>query len=131
MKEHAGEYITGQAPEILDMYPELGYYRDIVFNFKYLMAPYAEALPEIKQWMPIEAMLLWKYKETKEDSQKAKGVLGWFQVRGFGKKLNCVADHKSRQDPEEEERKRREKKGLLQSIKTLVFGAKPRVPPSG
>jgi hypothetical protein len=45
----AGLYLSGEAPEIMDFYPELLYYRDIVFLFKFMMTPEVEALPEVRQ----------------------------------------------------------------------------------
>jgi hypothetical protein len=56
-------YITGEQTEILYNYPELEYYRDIAFMFKYLMTPDASALPEFKPWMQKDARLTWTYKE--------------------------------------------------------------------
>lgn len=44
-------YLSGEQTELLYNYPELKYYRDIIFLFKYLMNPKADALPEIKPWM--------------------------------------------------------------------------------
>lgn len=72
-------YITGEQPEILYLFPELRYYRDVVFMFKYLMAPTAEVLPEIKPWMQRDAILLWTYKESEG-----------YVVSAFNKQLKCV-----------------------------------------
>ena len=52
-------YISGEQPEILDDYPELEYYRDIVFTFKFMMTPTSDALPEIRCWLPRDARLTW------------------------------------------------------------------------
>ncbi len=54
-------YISGEDPIILENYPELGFYRDVVFYFKYLMLAPHESLPEPKAYMPIDAKLVWKY----------------------------------------------------------------------
>lgn len=43
-------YFTGEQTEFVYNYPELRYYRDITFLFKYLVTPDAAALPEIKKW---------------------------------------------------------------------------------
>jgi hypothetical protein len=43
-------YISGQQREIVLNYPELMYYRDIVFMFKFMMTPTSTALPPIKLW---------------------------------------------------------------------------------
>ncbi len=61
--ENLPPYITGEATEILYNYPELEYYRDIVFLFKYLMNPDPNVLPEVKPWMQKDARLSWAYKE--------------------------------------------------------------------
>ena len=41
-------YLSGDNPELLDVYPELGYLRDIVYLLKAFMAPTSDALPEVK-----------------------------------------------------------------------------------
>ena len=68
------EYLTGQSREVLDDYPELAFFRDIVFILKVLMVPTSESLPEIKAWMPSDARLHWEYKKKKAD--KACGRFG-------------------------------------------------------
>lgn len=40
-------YLSGDNPELLDVYPELGYLRDIVYLLKAFMAPTSDALPEV------------------------------------------------------------------------------------
>lgn len=42
--------LAGQQTEILDDFPEFGFYRDIVFMFKFMMTPSCEALPDIQRW---------------------------------------------------------------------------------
>ena len=61
------EYLTGQSREVLDDYPELAFFRDIVFILKVLMVPTCESLPEIKAWMPSDARLHWEYKKKKAE----------------------------------------------------------------
>lgn len=39
------QYFTGERPELLLIYPEMGYVRDILFLFKTLMVPTSDALP--------------------------------------------------------------------------------------
>lgn len=41
-------YLSGDNPELLDVYPELGYLRDIVYLLKAFMAPTSDALPEVR-----------------------------------------------------------------------------------
>ncbi len=54
-------YVSGEDPIIIENYPEIAFYRDIVFYFKYLMLAPHENLPEPKAYMPIDAKLVWKY----------------------------------------------------------------------
>mmetsp|Transcript_14534 Transcript_14534/g.21938 ORF Transcript_14534/g.21938 Transcript_14534/m.21938 type:complete len:1946 (+) Transcript_14534:90-5927(+) len=52
-------YLTGERPELLDCYPELGLFRDIVFTFKALQAPTSDGLPPVRAWRPEDAALFW------------------------------------------------------------------------
>ena len=54
-------YLSGESRLVLENYPELGFFRDIVFIFKLLMVPSSEALPEIYSWLPLDAALTWRY----------------------------------------------------------------------
>ncbi|CAM9179352.1 unnamed protein product, partial [Ectocarpus fasciculatus] len=71
-------YITGEIPDILELYPEIGFFRDLLFMFKLTMVPTSDALPELKAWTPADARLHWSSKQ------------GSFTVQGFGKKLDCT-----------------------------------------
>jgi hypothetical protein len=109
----AGLYLSGEAPEIMDFYPELLYYRDIVFLFKFMMTPEVEALPEVRPWLQTHAKLGWSY--------RAESGL---TVKGFGgRTLKCIGAAKPREEGEES--------GWLASIKNLFTKATPRAPPSG
>ena len=55
----AAQYITGERKEIIADWPELGYFRDIVFLLKLMMAPTADSLPAVKAWAPADALLTW------------------------------------------------------------------------
>ena len=44
---------------LLDLYPELGTFRDIVFYLKAMMVPSGDALPEMRAWAPEDAKLQW------------------------------------------------------------------------
>ncbi len=76
-------YLSGEDPLILDFFPELGYFRDIVYLMKAMMVPTSSALPEVKRWTPQDARLRWKWKG--EDKEKC------FHVKGFGQTLECNA----------------------------------------
>ena len=73
-------YLSEEMSECADSFPLLSFYRDIVFSFKYLMAPSADAFPPPRAWLPNMAKLRWKY-------EKDKG----FIVKGFGRDLICLA----------------------------------------
>ena len=70
-------YFTGELSELIDHFPELKYYRDIVFCFKYMMSPTAKAFPPVRPWLQKSARLIWKYMGQKEG----------FSVRAFSQKL--------------------------------------------
>lgn len=46
-------YFSGDNPELLDVYPELGYLRDIVYLLKAFMAPTSDALPPVGYRGPV------------------------------------------------------------------------------
>lgn len=46
------EYLTGVKRAFLDYYPEIGYFRDLVFLFKLVMVPTSDQLPELNTWTP-------------------------------------------------------------------------------
>ena len=106
------QYFTGEEPWFLDNYPELGFFRDIVFMFKAMMAPSSDALPDLAPWLPIQARLAWQV----EDGKKGAKML---EVRGFNKKLECAAFESDSQA---------EGKGLGHFLGLVK---KPRVVPSG
>ncbi|KAH9262352.1 hypothetical protein BASA82_000599, partial [Batrachochytrium salamandrivorans] len=95
----AAKMWTGEAPEMLTDFPELGHFRDVVMVLKILMAPTADALPKCKAWMPSEAILEWKASKLEEQKKfplsSNAGVADWlskvkpstsqFQVFGFAK----------------------------------------------
>lgn len=108
-------YLSGENPLVLDNYPELGFFRDIVYLFKALLAPSSDALPDLRPWRARDAALAWAY--------KADGAGGAFSVRGFGGKLKCAAFVK----PEELVNKG----GFLTRLKGAFGLSKPRAPLSG
>lgn len=70
-QDQKAKLLTGDDPVLLDNYPELGFYRDIVFLFKCMLVPTSNSLPDIKPWMPTDARLQWKIK-TRKRSKKEK-----------------------------------------------------------
>ena len=79
-------YLSGEVPWFLDLYPELGYFRDLVFMFKAMQAPSTEGLPDLRAWLPTEAALSWTYAGKDKDKEGRR-----FEVTGFGTKLQCVS----------------------------------------
>lgn len=74
-----GCYLSGEAPDILDFYPEFLCYRDIVFYFKLMMTPNVESLPPVKPWSQAHSKLYWSFKPD-----------SGFVVKGFGNRvLKC------------------------------------------
>ena len=110
-------YLSGEKREVLLNYPELVYYRDVVFMFKFLMTPTNSALPEIRTWIQTDADLQWKYNQEKNE----------YEVRAFDQILSCAPPV----DPEEEAKKREtESKGFFSRIWGL-FSKDSRAGPSG
>ena len=79
----AGE---GQGAGLIDLYPELGTFRDIVFYLKAMMVPSSDALPELRAWAPEDAKLQWSWARGKEDGGSWR-----FGIRAFGGPLTCAA----------------------------------------
>lgn len=71
-------YLSGESRLLLENFPELGFFRDIVYLFKMLMVPSSEALPDLCAWMPLDAMLNWRHRPDEG-----------FIVSGFGRQLNA------------------------------------------
>ena len=65
------QYITGERREILTDFPEFGSFRDIIYILKTLMAPTSDSLPEVKAWMPSDALLQWTAVYVKPSSSYA------------------------------------------------------------
>eukprot|EP00930_Biecheleria_cincta_P042954 TRINITY_DN29551_c0_g1_i1.p1 TRINITY_DN29551_c0_g1~~TRINITY_DN29551_c0_g1_i1.p1 ORF type:complete len:4122 (-),score=701.34 TRINITY_DN29551_c0_g1_i1:256-12621(-) len=63
--------LSGERPEILELFPELGWFRDVVFLWKMLLLP-ASASPAEQNWRSSDTSLRWMWKS------------GRFEVHGFG-----------------------------------------------
>ena len=61
LREEPWLYLSGDKPELLDIYPELGYLRDIVYLLKAFMAPTSDALPEVYYTITIILNITMKY----------------------------------------------------------------------
>ena len=91
--------LVSQAPELIDIFPEMGFVRDTIFLFKTLMVPTSETLPPVSPWQPVDAKLQWKF------NVKEKVFMVW----GFGQQLQATSFAKE------------EKAGLFGKLKH-VFG---------
>ena len=81
-QDRLGAFLAGEDPTFVDLYPELGFFRDLVYLFKALMCPSGAALPELKPWHPSAARLHWKFNDKKSV----------FEVSAFDQKvLRCNA----------------------------------------
>ena len=69
-------YLTGESPELIELFPELAHFRDLAFLFKLFMCPAMSMLPERGRWRPSDARLRWRH-----------GKEGKLEVRGFGDRL--------------------------------------------
>eukprot|EP00667_Euglena_gracilis_P000067 EG_transcript_67 len=106
-------YFTGEKPELLLNFPEMGYIRDILFLFKTLMVPSSDALPPVDQWTPMDARLDWRY------NAKEKVLV----VTAFRTTLLPIV-------PVKEEKEART--GLFGRLRHMFSTVeKPRAPPSG
>eukprot|EP01050_Picozoa_sp_SAG11_P029516 SAG11_NODE_8337_length_1027_cov_0.904095_2_plen_189_part_01 len=105
-------YFTGEDGDLLENYPDLAYFRDIVFIFKALLAPTSDALPEISPWAVKDAVLSWS---TVADKASPTGYS--YAVDGFGRTLACIGYTAGSSD---------------QNFFTRLFSnVQPRSPPSG
>jgi hypothetical protein len=100
-------YLSGEQSEMLDFYPEMRFYRDLVFTFKFMMAPSGDAFPAILPWSQTDARLTWQFKPQKKKKGTKKGyVEGAYVVAAFNRELRCVAaiSEEERQRDEDERR---------------------------
>jgi hypothetical protein len=110
-------YLTNENTLILDNYPEIGYFRDIVFSFKLVMIPSADGLPELRLWEPADAALKWSYNGTE------------FVVNGFKRRLECIYPEIEEDDGKYGVAKQRG--GLFSKLWSYMgLTSKPRASPS-
>ena len=114
-RESAIGYLTGVETELMDHYPEIGFFRDCVFMFKLVMDPSSSALPELKSWKVKDSALKWSFEDN------------LYKVCGFGKALECTVL------TEPVDRKEVKKRTLISRFLSVI-GLKrndlPRVSPS-
>ena len=78
--------LTTPTKGLLQLYPEIAYFRDLIFMFKLVMVPTLEMLPEVKCWEPEEAVLSWGSSSTVSNGVSEHSYI----VSGFGRRLECT-----------------------------------------
>jgi hypothetical protein len=93
------KYMTGEDSVLIDNYPEIAFFRDIVYLFKMMMAPTSDMLPEIKYWSYKDAALKWAWKDKSTKETRAAGtVTGKLKVSGFGGHMKILGYDKEAHD---------------------------------
>ena len=62
-------YLSGEDEALIEIFPELGTFRDIVYLLKATMVPSGDALPDVKAWLPADAKLQWSWKEKAAEQE--------------------------------------------------------------
>jgi hypothetical protein len=106
------KYLSGEDPILLENYPEIGLYRDIVFCFKYMMLAPAENLPELRAWMPIDARLTWRY----------GGQGNGYEINGFDRRLTFTVDAKLDEKKAEQQQRVARHEQQIATAKTGLTG---------
>lgn len=110
-------YITGERVELLENYPEIGYFRDLVFTFKLVMVPSSDGLPEVRLWDPVDASFKWSSKNY------------IFSVQGFHRNLECI--YPDIEDNSNAANQTVTDKGIFSKLwKFIGLTTKPRASPS-
>ncbi len=119
--EHdAAAYISGRSPEIIENYPELGAFRDIVFYLKLMMSPSMEELPPLRRWEARDAALQWDFQDVQSGGFpgfRKTACVEW-RILAFGRNLSAVRQTDAGD------------RGLLSRL-LHSEKKKPRAPPSG
>ena len=115
------KYLTAEKRELTLNYPELVYFRDIVYTFKFLNSSTGSNLPEIRCWSQSDADLSWTYNAD----------TGEYEVRAFGGKvLQCAQPRMEEYSYELQLKKQKEDReaGLLSKL--FGFNKDTRAGPS-
>jgi hypothetical protein len=103
-------YLTNENRDLIDNYPEIASFRNIVYYFKAFMTPTADALPDVRRWRPKDAALSWQSNKN-----------AFMHVAAFGQDLKCSAFMKPSNDA-----------GVFSRFVSLFSSSNhPRVQPSG
>lgn len=118
-------YITGTNMLLLDHYPEIGFFRDLVFMFKLVMVPTSDQLPILKPWTPEEVALTWAYSVTQNNQNNEIVTINTYHVKGFGKNLDCT---QTVTNVEEDQLQRIKKKKTIFSRVMRYIGVHAQLP---
>ena len=88
--------MSGDDPSVIELFPELATFRDIVYLSKAMMAPHTEHLPAMAAWTPADARLAWRFKEG-----DGKEKPGYFIIKGFGADMKANGWVDANGDPRE------------------------------
>jgi len=83
-KREAHLLITGERTDLAELYPELSWFRDVVFLWKMLLLPGGEGPPQ-KQWRAADSILSWSWAKDQ------------YVVHGFGVNLSPNVKKKAQQ----------------------------------
>ena len=96
-------YFTGDDPRFLELYPELGDFRDIMLFFRLVTAPSADQLPKVARWTASSSRLEWLFKTSKAHSKASNytvpAQLPAFVEPGAGGAMKRIQE----EDPSSEE----------------------------
>jgi hypothetical protein len=121
-------YITGERREITYNHPEIAYFRDIVFMFKYMMAPSADLMPPVRAWLQMDTQLRWGY-TAKKGYTVDKAFGGMKSIKCFKKKSMKKGKEKEKENAADKpsDKPHDSRKTLVQ----LLFKRPTRAGPSG
>jgi hypothetical protein len=84
-------YLTGELPELVELFPELAAFRDLIFLFKLLMCPEQSMLPPRARWRPSDAHLTWAHRiDASQASRPPHQQRSTLVVLGFGLRHNTT-----------------------------------------
>ena len=118
MMNHSAMLIGGRNGSLIEVLPEFGYFRDIVFHFKHAVSGKA-ATPEVADthtWLPSDATLHWTVKRNEKDKEDPRLL---YYVSAFGGHPQLYVERIAQQ---EEKTKSSAFKGFLS-----LFAAKSRI----
>ena len=83
LANHTAKLVSGRNGSILEVLPEFGYFRDIVFHFKHAVSGKSqtvEDVPKNKTWLPSDATLHWIVKRNEKEKEDPRL---YYKVQAF------------------------------------------------